>query len=166
VRVAIAACDDAIEFAALHEDHFPRQAAVAENPTPDRYRVDAPKSLSAKRAGDGPSIAIGHPRGVKAEACARGGAYAFARDHTEHQRAGRQAIPVNDYTFARCSHRCERVEIVANLTAAILRDPHRRGHRCRAERHHSGAEKQTPNLHFPVPVVALPQAAVRSWNRV
>ena len=42
-------------------------------------------------------------------------------------------------------------QIVPDLAAAILRDPHGRGRRCHAERHHSGAEKQTPNLHFPVP---------------
>jgi len=115
---------DAVELIALQEDHLARQATVAVDPVPHRGRVDMPQSASTRGAGHWAAVAVRHPGGVKAEARARGRAELVVRDHAQHQRAGRQAIAVDDDTLAARAQHGEGFQVMPDLAAAILGDAH------------------------------------------
>jgi hypothetical protein len=141
LRRALAACHDAVERAAFQEDHLARQSAVLADPVPHRNRIDIPQRLRSHRAGDGAAIGVRHPGGVEAEARARRCADVFARDQAEHQRAGRQAIAVDDHALAALAHRAEALQVLADLAAAVLGDAHGGRRRGDAARQQSGAEQ-------------------------
>ena len=99
VQLRVPRARSAVEFVTLQVDHLARQAAVLVDPAAHRSRVDAPQRLRAERAGYGPTVAVGHPGGVEAEARALRGADALARDQAQHQGASGQAISVDDNAF-------------------------------------------------------------------
>jgi len=100
VHAAIATRNDAIKFAALQEDHPARQAAMSNDPAPNRSRINIPEGLCAERTCYRPAIAVGHPGGMKAEARTLRSANPVMRNQAQHQRASRQAISVDDNAFA------------------------------------------------------------------
>jgi len=74
---------------------------VRADPSSNRGWIDTPQSLRAQWACHGPSVAVEHPRCVKAEPRSVRGANPFKRDDTEYQRASRQTISINDDELTR-----------------------------------------------------------------
>ena len=117
------------------------------DPAADRLRIDFPQRLRAHAAGDRAAVFIRHPCGVEAEAGARCGADAAARDDPKNEGAGGEAVSVDHDPLARGADSCEGLQIAANLPTAVFRDAHvgmRGGHRGHKN---SGAQHQAPNLH-------------------
>jgi len=131
----------------LQVDHPTRQAAVPADPVPHGDRIDIPQSLRSHRAGDGAAVGVRHPGGVEAEARAWRRADMVARDQSEHQRAGRQAIAVDHHLLAARTQRGEVLQVLADLAAAIFGDAHGGRRRRNAGRQQGGAEQQAPNTH-------------------
>jgi len=63
---------------------------------------------------------------MKSEPRTRRRANLVARHEAEHQRAGGEAVAVDDDTFTGGAHLREGAHVVADLSAAIFRDPHGR----------------------------------------
>jgi len=150
-RGLIATRHDAVELAALHEDHPARQTAMPADPAPHRDRVDIPQGLRAHRAGDRTPVDIRHPGGMEAEARAGRRAHAFARDQPQHQRAGRQAVAVDDNALAGGAQHGEGLQVMTDLAAAVFGNTHRRRSGRHNGRHYRGTEQQAPNTHDPRP---------------
>jgi len=139
--LAAAGGDHAMQLAALQVDQPPRQAAVAVDPAAHVVGIDVPERLRAERARHRTAIVIGHPGGVEAETRARRGADAVAGTEAEQQRAGGEAIAVNDDALARGAHRGEGLKILSDLAAAVFRNAHCRGGWHRSGTQHRGAEQ-------------------------
>jgi len=151
--LAAAARDHALQIVALHVDHPPRQPAVAVDPAAHVGRIDVPQRLRAERAGDRAAVVVGHPRGVEAEAGARRRADAAARNETENERAGGEAVAVDDDAFAGGAHRGEGLQVLADLAAAIFGDAHRGGcGRDRGPEHRGAEQQQARETHDPRPL--------------
>jgi len=61
---------------------------------------------------------------VESEAGARRRADLAARNQAEHQRAGRQAIAVDDHRLAGRAHGGEGLQVLADLAATVIGDAH------------------------------------------
>src|SRR5207245_1608810 len=77
-----------------------RQSAAAADPTAHGRRVRLEHHLRGFRFGVHPAAPVDRARGVEAEHRAPRYADAIARHRTQHQRAGRQAGPVDHDAFA------------------------------------------------------------------
>jgi len=124
---------------------------VPVDPAPHRHRIDIPQCLRSHRAGDRAAVDIRHPGGVKTETRALRDAKTVRRDQPKHQRAGRQAIAVDDDALAGRAQRGEDLQVMTDLTAAILGDAHGGGGGRNTARQQSGTEQQAPNTHQPRP---------------
>jgi hypothetical protein len=75
------------------------------------------------RLGIHPAARVDRPRGVKSQYRAARHADAVVRHHAQHQRAGRQARPVDHDAFARGAYTLEQIEKRADLSARTGEDP-------------------------------------------
>jgi len=104
MRFVLCGSDLSVLLAAAQEHHLRRQAAARVDPLPHMLRIHVPQRLRADGARHRLAVRAGHPGGVEAKRGPPCHADTVARDDAEHQRAGRQARPVDHHPLTRVPH--------------------------------------------------------------
>ena len=109
------------EFAPAQQQQARGQSAAAADPVAHRGGIGLQHQFGGFRLGIGAAAPVDRARGMETEHRTAGDADAVVRHDAQHQRAGRQAGPVDHHAFAGLAHLVEQIEERADLSAGARR---------------------------------------------